>query len=75
VAATRRARPKADGDEFVAATGEPIGRFPNWDAKRGALRMHSDREAGSSYDDLAQSKDAAHEASARQRRRRQSHKT
>jgi hypothetical protein len=36
----------------IMADGTPIKESPLWDAERGALLVHSDRDAGSNYDDV-----------------------
>ena len=49
---TKRRAPKGAAPATLnAAEREPFTAFPNWDAARGAMRMHSERDAGSSYGD------------------------
>lgn len=48
-----RAQVKHQHPTALAANREPIDAFPNWSPERVALRMHSDRDDGSSYDGAA----------------------
>ena len=51
-ASTTDATATQTGGATRVARGEPVRAYPNWDPERRALILHSDRDAGSSYENV-----------------------